>query len=205
MNSELRRLLVARHPLIFPDGDFPPRSALGSGWFGLVDALCERLQFWVDHNHAPQLVAKQIKEKYGELKFHAWPLHNPAQPCDPPRAEQQGMIWMASALSLHTCELCGAPGRWVGGLGPHVRCASHEQRHVCEPVPVLFYVPPEPIDERGTAIGEMQGVLLFADQTRRHLIAPTLAALAAEALDTGREPAQLIRVRHEELRAEGQP
>ncbi len=195
MNPELQRLLITRYPQIFPNGDFPPRSGLGNGWFGLVDATCERLQFWTAHNHAPQLVAQQIKEKYGELKFYVSPLADSS----PPRAEQQGMIWMASALSMQTCELCGAPGRWIGGIGPHVRCALHEQRRVHEPVPVLFYAPPEPIDQRGTEVGDLDGVLLLPDQTRRHLTAPTLAALAAEALEIGRELAQLIQVRPDEL------
>lgn len=30
--------------------------------------------------------------KYGELKVHAGPIYHPAQPCEPPRIEQQGMI-----------------------------------------------------------------------------------------------------------------
>ncbi len=200
MNSELRRLLCSRYPRIFPDGDFPPRSGLGNGWFGLVDATCERLQFWTDHNHAPQLVAQQIKEKYGELKFYVSPLPDSS----PPRTAQQGMIWMIGELSLRTCELCGSPGRWIGGLGPHVRCPAHEQRRIHEPVPVLLYAPPEPIDERGTEIGDFQGVLLLPDQTRLHLMVPTLAALVAEAHEIGREPAQLIQVQNAELLAVGQ-
>ena len=200
MTPELRHLLVTRYPLIFPGGDFPSRSGVGNGWFGLVDATCERLQFWTDHNHAPQLVATQAKEKYGELKFYVSPLPDSSLA----RAEQQGMIWMASALSMHTCELCGAPGRWIGGLGPHVRCPAHEQRRVGEPVPVLCYAPPEPIDQRGTEIGDVHGVLLLPDQTRQQLNAPTLAALAAQALEVGREPAQLIQVQHAELPAESQ-
>lgn len=177
---------------------------MGNEWFGLVDSLCERLQFWTDRNKAPQLVAQQVKEKYGELKFHMSPLYNPAQPFDPPRAEQQGMIWMASALSLRTCDVCGSPGRRIGGIGAHVRCATHERRRVQEPVPVLLYALPEPIDERGTEIGDLQGVLILPDRTGRHLIAPTLAELAAEALKAAREPAQLVRVRPEELPTERQ-
>jgi hypothetical protein len=199
MTPDLERLLVTRYPLIFPDNGFPPRSGVANGWFGLLDAPCARLQWWTDQNHAPQLVMRQTKEKYGELRIHVSPLYDPARPCDPPRAEQQGMIWMASALSLRTCEVCGAPGRWIGGIGPYIRCAEHERRRVQEPVPVLFFAPPVPIDERGTEIGDLRGVLLLADHTRRHLAAPTLAELAAEAREIGREPAQLVHVRPEEL------
>lgn len=190
MIPELQRLLVTRYPHIFPDDDFPPRSGVGGGWFGLLDALCGRLQFWTEHNHAPQLVAQQIKEKYGELKFYVSPLPDSALP----RAEQQGMIWLAGELSLRTCEVCGSPGRWIGGIGPHVRCPAHEQRRAHEPV-----------DQPGTEIGDFEGMLLLPDQTRRHLTAPTLAALAAEALKVGREPAQLIQARPDELPAAGHP
>ncbi len=204
MDPELVRLLVTRYPQLFPAGDLPPRSGVGNGWFGLLNSLSERLQFWTEHNHAPQLVARQIKEKYGELKVYVSPLHNPALPSEPARAEQQGMIWLAGALSLCTCELCGAPGRWIGGVGPHVRCAAHEHRRVQEPVPLLCCAPPEPIDERGTEIGNLEGVLLLPDRTRRHVVAPTLAALAAEAREIGGEPAQLVHVRHAELPPEGQ-
>lgn len=204
MTPELRGLLVNRYPLIFPDGGFPPRSGAGNGWFGLLNSLFERLQFWTQHNRAPQLVTTQIKEKYGELKVYVSPIYNPAQPCAPPRIEQQGMIWMASALSMQTCELCGAPGRWIGSIGPHTRCAAHERRRVQEPVPLLFYAPPAPADERGTEVGDLEGVLLLPDRTRRYLIAPTLADLAAEAREVGREPAQLVHVRPEELPTEGQ-
>ena len=201
MIPELQRLLITRYPHIFPDGDFPPRSGLGNGWLCLVDAICERLQCWTAHNHAPQLVAQQVKEKYGELKFYVSPLPDSSLP----RAEQQGMIGMAGELSLRTCEVCGSPGRWIGGLGPHVRCPAHEQRRVSEPVPVLLYAPPEPIDEHGTEIGDFEGVLLLPDRPRRTFTAPTLAALAAEALEIGREPAQLIQVRPDELPTEGHP
>jgi hypothetical protein len=203
MDPELVRLLVTRYPLIFPAGDLPPRSGVGNGWFALVDALCERLQWWSDNNRGPQLVMQQIKEKYAELRIHVSPLYDPAEPCDPPRAEQQGMIWMTGALSRRTCELCGASGRWIGGVGPHTRCAAHERRRVQEPVPLLLYAPPDPIDERGTEIGNLEGVLLLADHARWRLTAPTLAALAAEAREIGRESAQLVRVRHADLPTEG--
>ena len=205
MNPDLERLLVARYPRLFPTGDLPPRSGVGNGWFGLVDTLCERLQFWTTHNKAPQLVVRQTKEKYGELKVYVSPLYNPAQPPEPPRIEQQGMIWMVGELSLRTCEVCGTPGRWIGGIGPHTRCPAHERRRVHEPVPLLLFSPPEPTDERGTEIGDMQGVLLLPDQTRRRLIAPTLVELAGEAREIGREPAQLVQVRHAELAVEDQP
>lgn len=39
------------------------------GWFDIIDVLCERIQFLIDHNDRPQVVAQQVKEKFGTLRF----------------------------------------------------------------------------------------------------------------------------------------
>ena len=36
MTPDLEHLLTSRYALIFPDGDFPPRSGVGSGWLCLL-------------------------------------------------------------------------------------------------------------------------------------------------------------------------
>jgi hypothetical protein len=54
MNPDLERLLVTRYPLLFPGGNLPPRSAVGNGWFDLIDTLAERLKFWTDRRGAPR-------------------------------------------------------------------------------------------------------------------------------------------------------
>ncbi|MBC8736383.1 hypothetical protein F6X40_05975 [Paraburkholderia sp. UCT31] len=50
---------------------------------------------------APQVVATQVKEKFGTLRFYASG-HNSAQ---------DGMIELAEMLSARLCELCGNRGR----------------------------------------------------------------------------------------------
>lgn len=54
----------------------------------------------------PQLVADQVKEKFASLRFY---YHGGDDFC-------QGVVSMAEAISLRTCEECGAPGK-VGGRG----------------------------------------------------------------------------------------
>lgn len=123
MKKELDALLCERYPLIFAERNLSMKQtcmfwgiACGDGWFDLIDTLCERLQFWTDHNKAPQVVAVQVKEKWGELCFY--PSHA--------NEEQWGMIWMAEAMSARICDQCGKPGQTlVHGFWHLTRCADH--------------------------------------------------------------------------------
>lgn len=124
MNKELDELLCQRYPLIFSERDLPMTQtcmcwgmSCGDGWFALIDALCERLQFLTDNNRAPQVVAVQVKEKWGELCFY---------PRGAASEEQWGMIWMTEAISARICELCGKPGQTLIHRHWHMtRCAEH--------------------------------------------------------------------------------
>lgn len=123
MKKELDVLLCEHYPLIFANRNKTIQESCmgwgftcGDGWFNLIDTLCERLQFWTDHNGAPQVVALQVKEKWGELCFYA-----------AGGSEQQwGMITMAEALSARICEECGRPGQTlVSGATYLTRCPEH--------------------------------------------------------------------------------
>lgn len=37
----------------------------------MIDGLCEALQWETAHDGAPQVVARQVKNKLGSLRFHA--------------------------------------------------------------------------------------------------------------------------------------
>lgn len=54
----------------------------------------------------PQLVADQVKEKFGGLRFYH---HGGDEFCD-------GVLSLAESMSNVTCEICGAPGK-AGGRG----------------------------------------------------------------------------------------
>lgn len=98
MAPELDEALCARYPLIFAEryGD-PAATAMcwgfevDDGWFTLIDVLCRELQRETDERGAPQVVATQVKQKAGTLRFHV------ASASD----RQQAMIELAQALSRH--------------------------------------------------------------------------------------------------------
>jgi len=59
-----------------------------------------------------QLVASQVKEKYGTLRFYA----------NGGSDEDEGVISMAESMSGRTCEICGNPGRCNDGGWISCRC-----------------------------------------------------------------------------------
>lgn len=97
MHPDLDATLCARWPLIFAQRHGDPATtamcygfACGDGWFGLIDGLCEALQWETDHDGAPQVVARQVKSKLGSLRFHAIGMNE----------KQRGMIAAAKSISL---------------------------------------------------------------------------------------------------------
>src|SRR3569833_1462815 len=99
MEQESDTLLCTRYPKIFENRHKSIQESCmawgfscGDGWFALIDALCQSLQFMTDHNHAPQVVATQVKEKWGRLCFYAVNAND----------MQRGMIMMVGAISVRT-------------------------------------------------------------------------------------------------------
>jgi hypothetical protein len=102
--------LVKKYPKIFST-DTDPRYPIrmfgiecGSGWVPLLDNLCSSLQFDTDHNNSggnegryPQVVASQVKEKFGQLCFYVHGAND----------HQYGEIRLAEAISSNICEHCG--------------------------------------------------------------------------------------------------
>ena len=126
MKRELQLQLFEKYPLIFKDRVKPMTETsmcwgieTGDGWFTLLDVLCGYLQWETDNNDAPQVVASQVKEKYGELRFYVGATSK----------RQDAMIDFAESLSARTCEVCGAPAadakagasNWIT-----TRCGLHE-------------------------------------------------------------------------------
>jgi hypothetical protein len=88
----------------------------GDGWFDLIDVLCLNLQH-ATKNGAPQVVAVQVKEKFGGLRFCAVGSND----------EQAGMIQLAETMSARLCEVCGNRGRLVRNGSIKTRCPEHEE------------------------------------------------------------------------------
>lgn len=124
MRDELDKLLCDRHPKIFADRIRSVEEtamgfgfSCGDGWFDLIDTLCEILQHETEKNNAPQIIASQVKEKFGALRFY---VRGGAT------GEQCGMIAMAEAMSTRICDECGKPARRLGNeLWIMTRCQEH--------------------------------------------------------------------------------
>lgn len=108
MRQELDEKLCAKYPNIFKNRHGDMKETLmcwgfscGDGWYWLIDRLCSNLQFNTDNNNHtgkyPQVVAMQVKEKFGGLRFYV----EGATP------EQYAVISFAESLSYHVCENCG--------------------------------------------------------------------------------------------------
>ncbi|WP_321945355.1 hypothetical protein [Paraburkholderia sp. J10-1] len=125
MHEELQKTLRERYPRIFPFAH-PNRDphAVSSfsgfecwdGWFDLLDALCLNLQAATDFRGSPQVVAVQVKEKFGALRFYT----------DVADAGQRGMIELAESMSARLCEKCGNRGELMSRKGwIMTRCPAH--------------------------------------------------------------------------------
>lgn len=119
MKPELETQLVKKYPKIFKMvGSTPQDSCMawgisvGDGWYWLIDKLCDRLQSDIDSNNRLQLVAAQVKEKFGGLRFYI----------NSGSDEQYGAIYFAETLSFSICERCGTTkdvtteGSWITTL-----------------------------------------------------------------------------------------
>jgi hypothetical protein len=101
--------------------DFEPTNIrffeCGDGWFDIIDVLCQRLDFWIKQNDAPQVVVEHVKSKFGRLVIQ----HSGGNDMT------SGMIDMAQEMSGRVCEICRKPGKtqrlerkWIV-----TRCSEH--------------------------------------------------------------------------------
>jgi len=77
VNSELDKKLVEKYPDIFRDRRGNPRETLmcwgfecGDGWYNIIDTLCNNIQMHVNIKQCAPVVATQVKEKFGTLRFY---------------------------------------------------------------------------------------------------------------------------------------
>lgn len=111
--------LVSQYPTLFKETH---HVGIGKGWEKILSNLCSIIEFHVDNlpeEIRAEIFITQIKEKFGGLRFymsHETPYI-------------QGAITMAEAISLHTCERCGAPGA-VSNIGGWMTCLCDADRKV---------------------------------------------------------------------------
>lgn len=111
--------LLKKYPKIFKDSSKSMMETCmcwgiecGPGWYDLIDQLCNGLQWNTDKNDYPQVVADQVKEKYGTLRFY-YHTEFDDEPTDKSHKDGviQGMIDFAEVMSGSICETCGNPGK----------------------------------------------------------------------------------------------
>ena len=141
MKPELDELLCQRYPKIFVDRHGDPKETLmcwgfecGDGWYNIINQLCANIQHHVDWAQeqkekygrgegCSQVVAVQIKEKFGTLRFYT----------NGSNDQIYGMIRMAESMSAVTCEECGAPGKTRGRSWIYTACDAHaREEHTAE-------------------------------------------------------------------------
>jgi len=110
--------------------------SVGDGWIPLLEELFAFCQFHHDNNGYPQLVADQIKEKFGTLRFYyhfddctsetsKW-----AKKFGGRTAEYlEGACAFAESMSSKVCESCGKPGRLTGKHWKVTTCEECEKKH----------------------------------------------------------------------------
>lgn len=118
MKEENSKYLKEVYPEIFSGkyGGF----AHGDGWFNILNMMCRNIQSYLRWKpDVPQVVAQQVKEKFGTLRFYY-------QGGD---EYINGLTSMAEAMSEVTCEECGNPGTLRHGGWVHTYCDSCQEEH----------------------------------------------------------------------------
>jgi hypothetical protein len=90
-------------------------TSSGANRTGGTTAACRCACAAIDSG-APQVVATQVKEKFGGLRFGTEG-HND---------EQEGMIELAEYMSGRVCEVCGNRGKVLCNGWIKTRCPYHE-------------------------------------------------------------------------------
>lgn len=129
MKPELDAQLCKNYPKIFADRNLSMTETAmcwgfehGDGWFNIINQLCGNIQHHIDWKTktgkvVPQVVAEQVKEKFGTLRFYY-------------RGGDdyiRGLVSMAESMSGVTCEQCGAPGTTDGQGWISTRCETHRK------------------------------------------------------------------------------
>ena len=146
MNQDLDNQLCEKYPKIFRDrhGDMKETCMCwgfecGDGWYQILDSLCGQIQHHIDWSHKncnwdkkwnkehpeekrkvrepiPQVVAVQVKEKFGGLRFYY----------DGGDDYVRGLVSLAESWAACTCEECGQIGTMRTGGWIRTLCDQHE-------------------------------------------------------------------------------
>lgn len=100
--------------------------AVGPGWWPIIESLCSNIQRHIDYKQeqkekyqrgdgCTQVVAVQIKEKFGGLRFY----YNGGDDY------VYGLVNMAETWAEKSCEVCGSPGKSRSAGWVRTLCDTH--------------------------------------------------------------------------------
>lgn len=141
MNDENTRRIIAACPSIFDSMQeerdkmgiepFHPIAfgfECGDGWADLLVELCEKIQSRLntfEPQVASEIVALQVKEKYGTLRFYLSAYDDTIE----------DYIREAEKKSAATCEQCGKAGSVRGSVWLYSACDEHTREQDLNPLP----------------------------------------------------------------------
>ncbi len=134
--------LIDKHPRLF-SADSIFWSHVSDGWVGIFDRLLGDIDKLLTDEEAQKLEIKQIKEKFGLLRFYSsYPDDGDTEvedeACEPTRADVIRatiliLVRAAEAESKVTCETCGQPGVLRETKWRSVKCDQHADSAEPEP------------------------------------------------------------------------
>lgn len=126
MNQELDSILCHRYSEIFRERHGNPTETAmcwgflcGDGWFEIIDDLCAEITRQVNAGMMPPVIATQVKEKYGHLRFYIRDHFNRDAN---PKAHR--LIELAQQLAERTCQQCGRPVKLSDGQRSAAICPA---------------------------------------------------------------------------------
>jgi hypothetical protein len=135
MSPNLDKQLCDKYPKIFIERNMPmSKSAMAygfpdDGWYYLIDMLCFSIQSYIDDPYVTppisQVVAIQVKEKWGGLKFYI----------KGGDSNIRNMIQMSENMSFRICEICGTSStkrdiQTIPYIRQGIKTTCHECRNV---------------------------------------------------------------------------
>ena len=129
MSPELDNELCTKYPKIFKDRHADMRSTAmcwgfecSDGWYHILNTLCRKIQTHIDWRDSsedpiPQVVAMQVKEKFGGLRFYYSGGDDYIG----------GLVSMAESWAANTCEQCGERGTQRDGGWIRTLCNEHNK------------------------------------------------------------------------------
>jgi hypothetical protein len=129
MNKELELKLVEKYPKILKEyGGDKTKTCMhwgmecGDGWYTLLDETMQKIQYICDTTHV-QVVAEQVKEKFGTLRFY----YRVETNFDIIKNVISSVVNDAEKQSMHVCENTGKIGYKCQSPQGYLRTLSKEE------------------------------------------------------------------------------